>query len=131
MNASKSVCCSASTSSRLLRSALAGAALLAFGGCATIPRVTPELTAFAISRWPDTTQEGLLRGREILTTRCNRCHFTPDPKEEPLAEWPDWVRKMGRKSKLDADQQALVLRFILVAREAPPEVLDPPRSKPE
>ncbi len=91
------------------------------------PEVTPALVASAQQRWPDTTNEMLLRGRLVLTTRCTACHGVRQPADHQPKDWEAYVREMGPRARLDADQTKDLLRYLLAAQEqATHPVVQPP-----
>ncbi len=98
------------------------AACSAVAGCgAVIPRVTPELVGYAQRRDPAADLPGMEVARTLYVNRCNSCHSLNDPRGYDEQEWHGWMRKMARKAKLTAAQEAAVLVFVLAARETPPE----------
>lgn len=110
---------SARTSERLR---LAGVALtaLTLAGCgAVIPRVTPALVSAAQQRDPTLDAPALERVRSLYVDRCSSCHSLSDPRDYSAAEWPEWMHKMARKSKLNAADEQRLLTFVLTAREMP------------
>jgi mono/diheme cytochrome c family protein len=99
-----------------------GVALVAltFAGCgAVIPRVTPELVTAAQQRDPSLDALALERVRSLYVDRCSSCHSLNDPRAYSAEEWPDWMRKMARKSKLTVADEQHLLTFVLTAREMP------------
>ncbi len=91
--------------------------ILLIVSCATaVPRVSPELIAAARARDPDASGEGLERGRDLFTTRCDTCHSLPPPTSHSASEWPGFVASMGKKARLDQVQQDEILRYVLAAR---------------
>ncbi|OQX69132.1 MAG: hypothetical protein B6A08_06560 [Sorangiineae bacterium NIC37A_2] len=95
----------------------------ALGGCVSLPRTAPvphppnqEWIGRAESRWPDTSEEELLRGRQLFMERCNECHRHPDVTYLPEQQWPTTMVQMGKYAKLTDAERKAVLRFILTAR---------------
>jgi hypothetical protein len=94
-------------------------AVLVMGGCgARIPRVTPELVAVAAQRDAALTAEHLERARTLYVNRCGSCHGLSAPEDYDEREWRSWVRKMAPKAKLDRGQEADIVIYLLVARDA-------------
>lgn len=81
------------------------------------PEVTPALVAVAQQRWPDTSEEMLLRGRQVLTTNCTRCHGVRQPADHEPKDWDAYVREMGPRARLDEAQTKDLLRYLLAAQE--------------
>lgn len=61
-------------------------------------------------------------GRKIYLGKCAKCHELHDPKAYTDTEWTDWMKKMGRKSKLKPEQLELLARYTDTLRRpvAPP-----------
>jgi hypothetical protein len=98
-------------------------AALFLGGCgAVIPRVTPELVVLAQQRETTVNTESLERSRALYVTRCSSCHSLSDPRDYTEKEWPDWMHKMARKAKINAEQEQHLLLFVLAARDLPMEM---------
>jgi uncharacterized protein YceK len=98
-------------------------ATLILGGCgAVIPRVTPELVALAQQREATVNTESLEKSRALYVTRCSSCHSLNDPRDYSEKEWPDWMHKMARKAKINAEQEQYLLVFVLAARDLPVEM---------
>jgi len=96
-----------------------GVSLLGLAVCGPAwvpPPVSPELVKRGQARFPDVTAEQLGRGREILVTRCTRCHRLPFPNAYSESKWPRIVDRMGRKARLDAADKQILLRFMLANR---------------
>ena len=49
--------------------------------------------------------------RKIYVAKCAKCHELYDPKTYTGPEWSDWMKKMGRKSKLKPEQLELLVRY--------------------
>lgn len=114
-----SVCWSARISKRLQWAGVALVALTLAGCGVVIPRVTPELVTAAQQRDPALDAAALERVRTLYVDRCSSCHTLTDPRAYSAAEWPDWMHKMARKSKLSATDEQRMLTFVLTAREMP------------
>lgn len=90
---------------------------LMVSGCgAQIPPVTPNLVMTAQGRWPAATAASLASGREILTTRCAKCHRPPAPGNHSEDEWLYYLREMAPRAQLDAIQKDELTVFLLAAR---------------
>ena len=50
-------------------------------------------------------------GRKIYIAKCAKCHELYDPKAYNNTEWADWMKKMGKKSKLKPEQSELLFRY--------------------
>jgi mono/diheme cytochrome c family protein len=81
--------------------------------------VTPATVEAARTRWPDASEAQLAAGRELFLAKCNSCHSYPDLHAVTDDKWPETVKRMGEKAKLDAAQTESVLRFVLSSGGAP------------
>lgn len=54
----------------------------------------------------------LNRGRELLIGNCSGCHLTPSPRDQRAADWPSEVAEMRERSKLTADEVALITQYL-------------------
>lgn len=77
--------------------------------------ITPQMVAQAQKHDPQATEASMQRGKVVLETKCNSCHKTPGPTDEPQAEWPEYVEKMGKLAKLTDDQQQDLLHYVMGA----------------
>ena len=55
----------------------------------------------------------------LYAAKCAKCHKFYQPADYSQKDWDDWMRKMGRKSKLKPAQEELLTRY-LGAFRAPP-----------
>jgi cytochrome c5 len=51
-------------------------------------------------------------GRKVYVAKCAKCHKFHEPKDYSEADWGRWLEKMGRKSKLNAEQKNLLERYL-------------------
>ena len=59
------------------------------------------------------------QGRRLYVNSCGRCHALFMPSSFFPDEWPYYVRKYGRKARLDKQQRDLVLRYLQGASATP------------
>jgi cytochrome c5 len=62
-------------------------------------------------------------GRKLYVAKCARCHELYDPAKYSREEWAEWLRKMQRKSRLTANEIAVLQEYADAARartNAPP-----------
>jgi cytochrome c5 len=59
----------------------------------------------------------LNRGRQLLIHSCSGCHLTPSPRDHRAADWPSEVAEMRERSKLDADEVALITQYLTAFAE--------------
>jgi len=62
------------------------------------------------------TDKEIAAARKIYLTKCAKCHELYDPKAYTDAEWATWMTKMGKKSKLKADQLDQLIRYTATLR---------------
>jgi hypothetical protein len=98
-----------------MRRALVIPLLLLLAGCG-VPRVTPQMAAAAQARWPDLDQPRLEAARDLYLRRCSACHGLYVPDDYSEREWPERVRKMQKKAKIDDAQRDEIVRFLIAAR---------------
>ncbi len=58
--------------------------------------------------------------RKIYVARCAKCHEFYEPSDYSSKEWSVWMTKMGKKSKLTAEQLVLMRRYTDELRTNPP-----------
>ncbi len=57
--------------------------------------------------------EELKQGRSLYVHRCSGCHNLHLPNEYTAAEWKVNLDDMQHKAKINDDQKALILQFLL------------------
>jgi hypothetical protein len=72
----------------------------------------------AQTHWQRTTFAQLQQGYSLYSVKCNDCHDMKNIQDYSLTEWPDWMKKMGRKAKLDSTQYNLIYHYVMARREA-------------
>jgi len=50
--------------------------------------------------------------RKVYVAKCAKCHKFYEPRDYSDADWGLWMDKMSRKSKLSAEQEALLKRYL-------------------
>lgn len=50
--------------------------------------------------------------RKVYVAKCAKCHKFYEPKNYTDADWGRWMGKMSRKSKLSAEQEELLKRYL-------------------
>lgn len=103
---------------RLLSLLALTAALTGCGPKSAAPpaELSPERITAAQQRWPDTDAAKLAQGRQLFVDRCGKCHDHPDVQSQSAEKWPEIMKIMGPKAKLEADAADNVLRFVLSAQ---------------
>jgi mono/diheme cytochrome c family protein len=69
--------------------------------------------------WPGTTLATLTEGRTAYLEHCTSCHAPVAPTAKPAEQWPHLVSEMAERSKLDKDQAAAVIRYLVTAARRP------------
>jgi mono/diheme cytochrome c family protein len=72
----------------------------------------PVATALDAQRAGVSVDE-LTRGRRIYSSRCSVCHAPHAPGEFPAARWPSLVAEMRERSKISADEEAAIERYLV------------------
>ena len=89
--------------------ALTGAALL-LGACSVTTsagrNAASAEAALAAAKTP------VAKGRILYDTSCARCHALYMPRSYTAGEWRYYVRKYGKRARLDKSEQALVLTYL-------------------
>ncbi len=92
--------------------------LAACTGSAVPPATAADAQRAALSR-PETTLSELERGRELYLGRCSACHQPIPPASIPAAEWPEHVGEMKERARLSADEEQLILLYLVTVAERP------------
>ena len=50
--------------------------------------------------------------RKLYVAKCAKCHKFYEPKNYSDADWEVWMGKMSRRSKLKADQEEALKRYL-------------------
>ena len=79
-----------------------------------LPLVTDADRAWARQAFPETADD-LDESRGLYALKCGGCHAPVPPQNVPSVGWPAEMVKMTPKAKLDDDQHARILRYVLTA----------------
>ena len=82
----------------------------------TSPVVSPAMTEYAIRRWTGSSEAALKHGRELLQERCEDCHHRPGPEMAQSAQWPDVLKTMALRAKLNDHEREAILQYVLAAK---------------
>ena len=96
--------------SRLARTAFLFA-LLVSAGCGASLYVPEPRDASA-----NASLEDLIRGREIYTQRCARCHSLFLPDRFSMAQWKTSLDKMQPRARISDTEKELILKMILAGK---------------
>lgn len=82
-------------------------ALVLVATCATTSARTREIEARLAN-----AQTDVERGRIHYESRCQRCHALHVPTSYSPSEWKYYVRKYGRRARLNETQRSLVYTYL-------------------
>lgn len=99
------------------RVALPAAAALA--GCATIPHPTAADALRASARWPESSVPQLEADRSRYVAKCSGCHALKTPGRYREDQWVRYLERMGDRAKLNAEDHAAILRYVLTIAGRP------------
>lgn len=54
----------------------------------------------------------IAQARDLYVAKCAKCHGFHHPAEYTETNWSYWMTKMSRKSKLEADEEQLLTRYL-------------------
>jgi len=95
------------------------AILFAFYCCS--PKLAPPVAADADcgkTIWNECTLEKLTEAHQLYIKKCGSCHSVKIPRSLSEEKWRTTLPKMAKKAKLNEEQQALLLNYILTMRES-------------
>jgi hypothetical protein len=93
--------------------------MLVVAGCGiAIPRPDQAMVDRAYAAGKPVELARLEQGYRLYTTRCAGCHALPIPGETPASEWPQVVRLMAKRAKVDAPSADMILAYVLAAESA-------------
>ncbi len=100
---------------RALLQLLVVAALSGCGAGLALP--TEQDAERARVHYPDASLDGLLEGRSAYVAKCSGCHRLIAPAALDAAGWRGMVDDMRDRSHLTPDQEAAILRYLVVMSE--------------
>jgi mono/diheme cytochrome c family protein len=108
------------TSPTAIRSLRIGAALsfvLVIASCASLEVAAPPVEKLTLPKNADRAK--LAEGRQILASRCVKCHGAPQVAKHSVADWKeDILPTMTKKAKLTDQEAALLKNYVLTAHDA-------------
>lgn len=78
-------------------------------------QLTDADAEWANKKWTGTTIQDLKSGQEVFNKNCDRCHKLKNPKKFNEEDWQKILPRMGKKAKLEKNQEELVLKFVITA----------------
>jgi len=86
-------------------------ALLVITGCGASLYVPESRDASA-----DASLDDLVKGREIYTQRCARCHSLFLPDRFSMVQWKSSLEKMQPRARINDTEKELILKMILAGK---------------
>ena len=68
--------------------------------------------------WDECSIEKLKEGHTLYINKCGSCHALKMPRSENEEGWKKIVPPMAQKAKLNEEEEALILHYLLTMREA-------------
>jgi hypothetical protein len=94
-------------------------------GCTAFPKsaeppppFNPDEVGSVKVLFPETTGNSLAIGRDLFVAKCGKCHDHANLMLIEDRRWPEIMKRMGKKAKLETGQADLVLEYILAVRAA-------------
>lgn len=60
----------------------------------------------------DLTEKETAAARKTYVAKCAKCHKFYEPKNYNEADWGKWMASMSRKSKLKAEQDSVLRKYL-------------------
>jgi cytochrome c5 len=79
---------------------------------------TADDETLAKQKWSDASMDQLTQGYHLYVSKCGGCHYLHDPKQYTEEKWKKEMPEMGKRAYLSAQQQDLILRYLLTKRES-------------
>lgn len=70
-------------------------------------------------KWPEITLAELQQGQELYIANCGKCHSLKSPQSRNEAGWRKIVPPMAKKAKINAQQEELILKYVITMSQAP------------
>ena len=68
--------------------------------------------------WTDCSIEKLDAANTLYTAKCGTCHSLKAPTSRDEEAWKKVVPPMAKKAKLTAEEEALILNYVLTMKDA-------------
>lgn len=92
---------------------------LVIGSCAgSVPEPTPQHAELASKRWPGTTLEYLITGRNLYVQHCSSCHSLYSPNSYSPAHWSSTMLEMKVRAKIGEDEALNIAKYLITLSEA-------------
>ncbi len=92
--------------------------ILALAGCsAPALLLTEQDLAFAPVNGKHENSEALNKGYYLYANKCGSCHYLYRPVKFTEEKWIKEMPEMAQRTKITADEQSLILKYLLTKRE--------------
>ncbi|MEO9257109.1 MAG: hypothetical protein ABI207_01935 [Crocinitomicaceae bacterium] len=68
------------------------------------------------TQFPGATVASLAEGKTLMENNCAKCHHLMKPKSQTEEQWNHIVPIMAKKAKLNSEDEAKVLQYILTSK---------------
>ena|ERR1051325_7468696 len=99
---------------------ISGGIFLVLFYCCT-PKLLPPAEADAErakSFWNESSLASLQNAHKLYINKCGSCHALKLPSSKNEEEWKKVLPEMAEKAKLSAQEEQLILNYVLAMREA-------------
>ena len=79
---------------------------------ASVEKKQPETEQKVVAQAPATNGAQIADGGKIYEARCGKCHELHKPDEFTASEWPDILRSMAPKAKLNQSMKEMVMAYV-------------------
>src|SRR5262249_42638580 len=84
-----------------------------------VPRFGAEQLEAVRTNWPQTTEQDLVRGRQLYQAKCGGCHALEAPESRTPKQWDEALDEMAMRARMtDADRED-VFRYLWAAGRHP------------
>ena len=79
---------------------------------ASVEKKQTETEQKVVVQAPVTNGAQIVDGGKIYEARCGKCHELHKPDEFTASEWPDILRSMAPKAKLNQSMKEMVMAYV-------------------
>lgn len=91
--------------------------VLSVASCASLEVAAPPVEKLTLPKHVDRAK--LAEGRQILASRCVKCHGAPQVAKHSVEDWKeDILPAMTKKAKLSDQEASLLKNYVLTAHDA-------------
>src|SRR5215217_7926085 len=92
-------------------------ALVFLAACTKLLSPTQGDADRAATKFPGTTLADLNQGKTLYEQNCGKCHGLKKPTSESEEGWRKIMPPMAKKAKINAQQEEMILKYVLTMRE--------------